>query len=157
MLNKHPVQDLVEPIIDGLGFEVVRIMTIGTKNPTLQIMIERKDRKDLIVDEVLDENDPIEGEYSLEVSSPGLDRPLTKAEHFQRFAGYEAKLETVREVDGRKRFKGRVVSIDGQNNVHFEMDGTEYVIPFEDVSKAKLILTDELLDKYAAEHPEVEL
>lgn len=167
MLNKHPVQDLVEPIIDGLGFEVVRIMTIGTKNPTLQIMIERKDRKDLIVDdcatvsraisEVLDENDPIEGEYSLEVSSPGLDRPLTKAEHFQRFAGYEAKLETVREVDGRKRFKGRVVNIDGQNNVHFEMDGTEYVIPFEDVSKAKLILTDELLDKYAAEHPEVEL
>lgn len=167
MLNKHPVQDLVEPIIDGLGFEVVRIMTIGTKNPTLQIMIERKDRKDLIVDdcatvsraisEVLYENDPIEGEYSLEVSSPGLDRPLTKAEHFQRFAGYEAKLETVREVDGRKRFKGRVVSIDGQNNVHFEMDGTEYVIPFEDVSKAKLILTDELLDKYSAEHPEVEL
>ena len=145
----------MSPIIEDLGFEVVRIMTIGIKNPTLQIMIERKDRKALIVDdcalvsraisEILDEADPIEGEYSLEVSSPGLDRPLTKLENFDRFSGYEAKIETKQEVDGRKRFKGRIINVDSQQQIHFDMDGTEYCIPYNNVSKAKLILNDELL------------
>ena len=159
MTGKHPVSDLVEPIIDKLGFETVRIMTIGNKNPTLQIMIERKDRKDLTVDDcaavsreisvVLDEKDPIEGQYSLEVSSPGLDRPLTKEEHFKRFAGYEARIETVSEVDGRKRFKGKIIGLNQNRLIDFDMDGTEYHIPFDAVSKAKLILTEELLNKYA--------
>lgn len=159
MTGKHPVSDLVEPIIDKLGFETVRIMTIGNKNPTLQIMIERKDRKNLTVDDcaavsreisvVLDEKDPIEGQYSLEVSSPGLDRPLTKEEHFKRFAGYEARIETVSEVDGRKRFKGKIIGLNQNRLIDFDMDGTEYHIPFDAVSKAKLILTEELLNKYA--------
>ncbi len=159
MTGKHPVSDLVEPIIDKLGFETVRIMTIGNKNPTLQIMIERKDRKDLTVDDcaavsreisvVLDEKDPIEGQYSLEVSSPGLDRPLTKEEHFKRFAGYEARIETMSEVDGRKRFKGKIIGLNQNRLIDFDMDGTEYHIPFDAVSKAKLILTEELLNKYA--------
>ena len=159
MTVKHPVSDLVEPIIDKLGFETVRIMTIGNKNPTLQIMIERKDRKNLTVDDcaavsreisvVLDEKDPIEGQYSLEVSSPGLDRPLTKEEHFKRFAGYEARIETVSEVDGRKRFKGKIIGLNQNRLIDFDMDGTEYHIPFDAVSKAKLILTEELLNKYA--------
>lgn len=167
MTDKHPVQDLVEPIIDSLGFEVVRIMTIGVKNPTLQIMIERKDRKDLVVDDcaavsraiskILDEKDPIDGEYSLEVSSPGLDRPLTKPEHFERFAGYEAKIETKTEVENRKRFKGKIIRIDDEQQIVFDMDGTEYRIPFDAVGKAKLILTDELLNQYMENHPEVEL
>lgn len=167
MTEKHPVQDIVEPIIDSLGFEVVRIMTIGVKNPTLQIMIERKDRKDLVVDDcaavsraisdVLDEKDPIEGEYSLEVSSPGLDRPLTKLEHFERFAGYEAKIETKTEVGGRKRFKGKIIKIDDKQQIVFAMDGAEYVIPFAAVGKAKLLLTDELLNQYTENHPETEL
>ena len=105
MQQKHPLYDMLAPMIEKMGFEVVRILTIGVKNPTLQIMIERKDRQNLVVDDcaavsravskVLDEKDPIDGEYSLEVSSPGLDRPLTKPEHFRRFAGYEAKIETV--------------------------------------------------------------
>ncbi len=159
MTGKHPVSDLVEPIIDKLGFETVRIMTIGNKNPTLQIMIERKDRKNLTVDDcaavsreisvVLDEKDPIEGQYSLEVSSPGLDRPLTKEEHFKRFAGYEARIETMSEVDGRKRFKGKIIGLNQNRLIDFDMDGTEYHIPFDAVSKAKLILTEELLNKYA--------
>ncbi len=167
MTDKHPVQDIVEPVIDSLGFEVVRIVTIGTKNPTLQIMIERKDRKDIVVDDcaavsravsaVLDEKDPIEGEYSLEVSSPGLDRPLTKPEHFARFAGYETKLETKTEVGGRKRFKGKLLRIDEKQNIYFDMDGTEYVIPFENVGKAKLVLTDELLKQYAEDCSETEI
>lgn len=164
MQHKHPVEDLVAPVIDGLGFEIVRIATLGSQNPTLQIMIERKDRKNLIVDdcalvsravsEILDEKDPIEGEYNLEVSSPGLDRPLTKPEHFERFAGYETKLETAQEINGRKRFKGIVKSIGKDNEIHFEMDGEEYVIPFDAVNKAKLVLTDELLAQYAEEQAE---
>ncbi len=164
MQNKHPLQDLLEPVIDGLGFDVVRILTIGQANPTLQIMIERKDRKDIVVEdcarasraisEVLDEKDPIKDRYSLEVSSPGLDRPLVTLEHFQRFAGSEAKLETSVEVEKRKRFKGKILSVDDKNNIHFDMDGTEYVIPYENVAKAKLIITDEMLKAYEQDLPE---
>ena len=167
MQNKYPLEDMLTPVINQLGFDVVRILTIGQKNPTLQIMIERKDRTDIVVDDcatvsravsdILDEKDPIKDQYNLEVSSPGLDRPLTKAEHFQRFAGYEAKIETSVEVDARKRFKGRILSLDDKENIHFDMDGKEWVIPFEAVSKAKLLITDELLAKYAETHPEIEL
>ena len=167
MPEAHPLEKLLTPVVEGLGFEVVRIKTIGAKNPTLQVMIERQDRKNLVVDDcatvsraisqVLDEVDPIEGEYSLEVSSPGLDRPLTKLENFERFSGYEARIETSGEVLGRKRFKGRILNVDDEKNIHFNMDGEEFVIPYELVSKAKLILTDELLAEAAAEASETEL
>ena len=167
MQAKHHLQDMLEPTINELGFDVVRILTIGQKNPTLQIMIERKDRTDIIVEdcakvsravsEILDEQDPIKDQYSLEVSSPGLDRPLITLEHFQRFSGYEAKIETAVEVESRKRFKGRIVNVDDKNNIHFEMDGQEYVIPYDAVSKAKILITDELLAKYQETHPEIEL
>jgi len=155
------LEEILTPVIDNLGFELVRIMTIGVKSPTLQIMIERKDRENLVVDdcalvsraisELLDEVDPIEGEYSLEVSSPGLDRPLTKLENFERFVGYEAKVETKAEVEGRKRFKGRIVKVDDQQQIIFEMEGREYIIPYDAVSKAKLVLNDELLAEAVAD------
>ena len=104
-MQKHYLADLIEPIISNLGFETVRILTIGETNPVLQIMIEHKDyNKEISVDdcalvsrslsEILEEKDPIEGKYVLEVSSPGLDRPLTKLEHFSRYIGYLIKLET---------------------------------------------------------------
>ena len=98
-----------------------------------------------------------EDQYNLEVSSPGLDRPLTVLEHFQRFAGYDAKIETSSEVDARKRFKGKIISVDDRENIHFDMDGKEWVIPFAAVSKAKLLITDELLARYEETHPEIEL
>ena len=164
MQNKHHLQDMLEPVISELGYETVRIITIGQENPTLQIMIDRLDGKDIVVEdcakvsrkvsEVLDEKDPIKDQYNLEVSSPGLDRPLTKPEHFARFAGYEAKVETDELIENRKRFKGKIISIDGENTIRFEMDGTEYAIPFDAVSKAKIVITDELLQKYVDEHPE---
>lgn len=167
MQTNNRVQEIVEPIIDNLGFEVVRVQLSGNVKKTLQIMIERKDRKNIVVEDcatvsraisdILDEKDPIEGEYSLEVSSPGLDRPLTKLEHFQRFAGYEAKVETNAEVDGRKRFKGKVLSVDAKNNILLEMEGAQYAIPFDDVNKAKLVLTDELWAAYEAEQEAIEL
>lgn len=164
MQNKHHLQDLLEPVISELGYETVRIMTIGQTNPTLQIMIDKTDGGDIVVEdcakvsrkvsEVLDEKDPIKDQYNLEVSSPGLDRPLTKPEHFARFAGYEAKIETDELIENRKRFKGKIISIDGDNNIRFDMDGTVYAIPFDAVSKAKIVITDELLQKYVDEHPE---
>ena len=98
MQKKHVLQDMLEPVISGLGYETVRILTIGQANPTLQIMIDKLDGSDIVVEdcatvsrkisEVLDANDPIKDKYNLEVSSPGLDRPLTKPAHFARFAGY---------------------------------------------------------------------
>ena len=116
MLLNHPLQNLLEPVVEGLGYELVRILTIGAKNQTLQVMIDTKNGTEITVDDcasvsralsdVLDEKDPIENQYSLEVSSPGIDRPLTKLQHFQRFLGYEIKAETLVPVESRKRFKG---------------------------------------------------
>jgi len=164
MQNRHHLQDLLEPVISELGYETVRIMTIGQANPTLQIMIDKLDGSDIVVEdcakvsrrisEVLDETDPIKDKYNLEVSSPGLDRPLTKPEHFKRFAGYEAKVETDELIDNRKRFKGKIVAVDGESNIRMATDDKEYIIPFAAVSKAKIVITDELLQKYVDEHPE---
>lgn len=158
MQKKHPVYDLVAPKIEEMGFEVVRIMTTGSERQTLQIMIERQDRKNLVVDDcaavsraisvILDEADPIDGEYSLEVSSPGVDRPLTKPEHFARFVGFEAKVETDEAVEGRKRFKGKIVAVNGDDVIRIEADDKVYDVPFEAVSKAKLVLTDELWESF---------
>ena len=165
MQKKHHLQDMLEPVINKLGFDLVRILTIGNINPTLQIMIERKDRKNIVVDDcatvsravsaVLDEKDPISGKYTLEVSSPGLDRPLVNLENFVRFAGFEAKVETDTEIEKRKRFKGRIVRVDN-NNIILLMDDKEWSIPFDAVAKAKLLLTDELIAAAQAEADEQE-
>ncbi len=165
MQKRHHLQDLLEPLINQMGFDVVRIITIGNVNPTLQIMIERKDRENIVVDDcaavsravsaLMDEKDPIAGRYNLEVSSP--DRPLTTLENFVRFAGFEAKIETDTEVEKRKRFKGRILRVDEQDNIILAMDGEEYAIPYDAVAKAKLLLTDELLAAAAAEAGEEEI
>lgn len=166
MQKRHPLLDLLEPTITQMGFDVVRIITIGSFNPTLQIMIERKDRENLIVDNcaavsravsaILDEKDPISGQYTLEVSSPGLDRPLTALENFERFSGFEAKIETDVEIEKRKRFKGRIIRVDG-NNIIFEMEGQEYAIPYDAVTKSKLLLTDALVATAAESGEEIEI
>ena len=158
-MQAHPLDKLLTPVIEGMGYEVVRIMTIGVQNPTLQIMIEPQDQRNLNVDDcakvsraisaILDEKDPISGEYTLEVSSPGIDRPLTKPQHFARFAGYEAKIETAETIDGRKRFKGKILALENGRLIKFDMDNTEYSIPFDAISKAKLLLTDDLLAQAA--------
>ena len=157
-MNRHHLQDLIEPVVEGLGYELVRVMTNGNVNITLQVMIENKDySKDIAVEdcvkvskalsEMLDEKDPISDNYNLEVSSPGIDRPLTKLENFERFKDLEAKVETSVEVDGRKRFKGMLKGVNGQN-VIMDMDGVEYSVPFDDIAKAKLVMNDELMALY---------
>lgn len=167
-MQKHYLQDMLEPVIANLGYETVRIMTIGQVNPTLQVMIDVPDgSREINVDDcakvsralsaVLDEKDPIKDKYSLEVSSPGLDRPLTKPEHFVRFKGYTAKVETLAEVDKRKRIKGVILGLDENNNVHIDMDGKEFVVAFDNIAKAKIVITDELWEQYQAQQEAVEL
>lgn len=166
-MQKHYLQDLIEPVVEKAGFELVRVMTIGQANPTLQVMIDVADHsRDLTVDDcaevsrklsdVLDEKDPIKEKYSLEVSSPGLDRPLTKPEHFQRFCNYVIKVETAEKVENHKRFKGMLLRADDKEIV-MDMDGAEYTIPYDAMTKAKLVLTDELWEEYQAAHEAVEL
>ena len=162
MQVKHYLTDMLEPEIVKLGYEMVRIITIGQMNPTLQVMIDRTDGKDVSVDDcakvsralsaVLDEKDPIASKYTLEVSSPGLDRPLTKPEHFSRFAGNTVKIETDELIENRKRFKGVLQGLEGQDVNILAEDGIAYKIPFAAIAKAKIVLTDELLAKWEAEH-----
>jgi len=164
-MQKHSLQDLIEPVVEGCGFELVRVMTIGQANPTLQVMIDTLDGRDITVDDcalvsralsdMLDEKDPIENQYSLEVSSPGLDRPLTKLKHFERWKGYEIKLETEEKFENRKRFKGKLNDV-VNGNIVLTMDETQYTIPFALVAKAKLVITDELWEEYMAAHEAAE-
>ncbi len=157
-MQKHYLANVIEPVVDGLGYETVRILTIGDANPVLQVMIEHKNyEQEITVDDcalvsralsaALDENDPIEGRYTLEVSSPGLDRPLTKPEHFKRYLGYVVKLETAEPVEKRKRFKGTLEAAD-DNSLTIKMEDVVYAIAYENIIKAKIVLTDELWEKY---------
>ncbi len=167
-MQKHHLQDMLEPVIDNLGYETIRILTIGQVNPTLQVMIDVKDySREIDVEDcakvsralsaVLDEKDPIKDRYSLEVSSPGLDRPLTKPEHFARFKDYVIKIETITEVEKRKRIKGLNLGLNANNQICIDMDGKEYVVDFDNISKAKIVITDELWEKYQSEHEDIEL
>jgi len=163
----NTLESIITPVVEGLGYEPIRILLSGNVRQTLQVMIDVKDgSRDINVEDcatvsralskVLDEKDPIKNEYSLEVSSPGIDRPLTKPHHFACFEGYEAKIETIEAVDSRKRFKGKLLGVDKQNNIHINMDGKEYTLAFENIAKAKLVLTDDLLAKYEAEEENIE-
>ena len=158
-MQKHYLADIIEPVIDALGYDTVRILTIGDANPTIQIMIEHKDyEKELTVDDcakvsraisvVMDEKDPIENKYTLEVSSPGLDRPLTKIEHFRRYINYVIKLETINPVEKRKRFKGIIASVTEDNQVVMLMDDISYNIEYDNIAKAKIVITDELWEQF---------
>lgn len=137
-----------------MGYDLVRLMLVGKRGLTLQIMAERKDRRDMTVDDcaeisralsaVLDVEDPIPGNYSLEVSSPGLDRPLVRRADYERFAGHEAKIEATVMIDGRKRFKGRLRGTRG-DDVLIAGDWGEAAVPLASIVRAKLVLTDELM------------
>lgn len=148
------VEEIIEPTVNGLGFELVRVQISGAHNPCLQVMAEPADGRNMTVDDcaaisravsaVLDVDDPIPDAYTLEVSSPGLDRPLVRLAHFERFAGFEARVEMMTLVDGRKKFRGRLCGVKDEN-VILEVDGEERALAFADIRRAKLIVTDELL------------
>ena len=162
-MQKHYLSDMIEPIVENLGYDVVRITTIGETNPTLQIMIEHKNyEEELTVEDcatisraisaILDEEDPIENKYTLEVSSPGLDRPLTKLEHFKRYQGEMIKAETNELIEKRKRFKGIIKEVTGGDEVIIEEGESTYKVPFSQITKAKIVLTDELWERYLKSH-----
>ncbi|MGK7650905.1 ribosome maturation factor RimP [Roseovarius sp. B08] len=145
--------EIVTPVIEDMGFELVRVRLMGGKTATLQIMAERPEGG-IEVDEcaeistaisaVLDVEDPIVDEYTLEVSSPGIDRPLTRLKDFDEFEGYEAKLETHELIDGRKRFKGVLAGTEGGEVLINVEEGT-IGLHFDWLADAKLVLTDELI------------
>ena len=145
---------IVTPTIEGLGFELVRLRLMGGKRHVLQIMADRPDggievddcaRISRAVSAVLDVEDPIAGEYVLEVSSPGIDRPLTREKDFERYAGYEARLETTELIDGRKRFKGLLQGVeDGEVLIEIAPE-TVIGLAVDLIADAKLVLTDALI------------
>lgn len=148
------VEALIGPTVEAMGYSLVRVQILGRNRPRLQIMAERTDGESMLVDDcaaisravsaVLDVEDPIAGAYTLEVSSPGIDRPLVRLADFDRFAGFEAKVEMDLAVDGRRRFQGRLLGTEG-DAVRLRMEDSEVVLPYADIRRAKLVLTEELL------------
>ena len=150
--------DIVTPVIEGMGFELVRLRLMGGKTRTLQIMADRPEGG-IVVDDcaaistavsaVLDVEDPIEDNYLLEVSSPGIDRPLTRLKDFDAWTGYEARIETTDLIDGRRRFKGELAGTEGDEVLITIEDGKDGFVTiglkFDWLADAKLILTDELI------------
>ena len=148
------IHALVEPVVAALDLEVVRVLIGGGEHPVLQIMLDRADGSAIDVEDctlasraisaLLDVEDPIDGHYDLEVSSPGIDRPLTRPKDFERFAGFEARIELARAVDGRRRFRGKLMGLEAEQ-VRLQTDDQEVALPLAEIAKAKLVLTDELI------------
>jgi ribosome maturation factor RimP len=145
----------IAPTLGAMGFELVRVAVLGKETPTVQIMADRADGSQIAVEDceaishavgaVLDVEDPIPGNWHLEVSSAGIDRPLTRAKDWNRFCGHLAKAEVAIPVNGRKRFAGIVLgAADGQARMRLD-DGTEIALPLQDIRKARLVLTDALI------------
>jgi len=154
------IEDIIAPTVVGMGFELVRVAM--SRGGTLQVMIEPADGRPMDVEDcatlsralsaVLDVEDPISGSYTLEVSSPGIDRPLTRPKDYSRWAGHLVRVELVQPIDGRRRFKGALLGLEGGTVVKLRLeDGKEAELPLALVARAKLELTDALLDEHRRE------
>jgi ribosome maturation factor RimP len=154
------IADAIAPTIERMGYELVRVQVSGKERPVVQVMADRADGATFKVEDceaishaigaVLDVEDPIRGEWALEVSSPGIDRPLTRAKDWERFAGHVAQLELVVPIEGRKRFKGIAMGADAEAARLRLEDGAEVAFPRGNIRRAKLVLTDELIAATAA-------
>jgi ribosome maturation factor RimP len=147
------VAHIVEPVVEGLGYRLVRVRVSALNGMTVQIMAEKADGTMNVEDcetvsrdvsPTLDVEDPIDGTYNLEVSSPGIDRPLVRRSDFERWKGHEAKIELARPLDGRKRFRGVLAGLD-EDKVGIDVDGTVIRLPVADIGEARLVLTDALI------------
>ncbi len=146
---------LIAPIAAAQGLALVRVQMTGTAAKTLQVMAEDPATGQLTLEQcetlsralsdVLDEADPIEHEYALEVSSPGIDRPLTRLGDFARWAGHEARLKLTEPVDGRARLHGTLAGVTGENVTVALPSGGEASVPFARIDSAKLVLTNKLI------------
>ena len=155
MVLESKIKEALVPSLEAMGFSLVRIRIMGGgENRTLQLMIDRLDEQPVSIEDcalvsrnasaLLDVEDPINGAYMLEVSSPGIDRPLTKERDFERYAGFEAKLELRDVQDGQRRFRGRLLGCEN-GVVKLLTEAGETSLPFGTITAAKLILTDELV------------
>lgn len=154
------LETLISPIAEAMGYSLVRVRITTSNRPVLQVMAERADGTMLVDDcarlshaisEAFEQDDPIEGEYVLEVSSPGIDRPLTRRRDFEHYAGHEAKLDLKQPLDGRKRIRGVLKGLKGEDvvietDVGVEKSRCELAIPFVSIGEAKLLLTDALIE-----------
>jgi len=153
-IDTNEIARLIEPSLDAMGYRVVRVQLTSLRRPTLQVMAERRDEAAMTVDDcaaisrsisaILDVEDPIAGAYTLEVSSPGIDRPLVKPEDYDRFAGFEARVELSAPIDGRKRFRGRLLGR-ADDEIRLVAETGEVRLPLTTIAKAKLVLTGELI------------
>ena len=149
------LEPVFEPVIEKAGFKLVRLRIMGGAQKTLQVMAERPDGSmdvegctalsHALLD-FIEAEDPIEGDFEIEVSSPGIDRPLTRLMDFSRWAGHEAKIELNVPVEGRRRFRGTLLGLDGQD-VAIRVDNADFKFPFRAVANAKLVLTDKLINE----------
>jgi ribosome maturation factor RimP len=154
------LEPVFEPVIEKAGFKLVRLRMMGGSARTLQVMAERPDGSmdvegcatlSHVLLDFIEKEDPIEGEYEIEVSSPGIDRPLTRPTDFARWAGHEAKIELNAPIDGRKRFRATVLGLDGQDVVirDTSIGNADIKFPFRAVANAKLVLTDKLINEHS--------
>lgn len=154
-MDTNRIAKAIEPSLEVMGYRLVRVVITSGRRPTLQVMAERRDEQAMTVEDcaqishsvsaILDVDDPIAGGYMLEISSPGIDRPLVRAEDYDRFSGFEARIELARPIDGRKRFRGRLLGT-AADSVRLATETGEVRLPLADVMRAKLVLTDDLLD-----------
>ena len=154
MVDTNSITRLIEPSLAATGYRLVRVAMTGGRRATLQVMAERLDDLAMTVEDcaqlsrsvsvLLDIDDPIVGSYTLEISSPGIDRPLVRVEDYDRFIGFDAKIELLTPVEGRKRFRGRLLgTVEG--TVRLLTDAGEIGLPLDAVARAKLVLTDDLI------------
>jgi ribosome maturation factor RimP len=152
---------IIAPSLEAMGYELVRVAVLGRDRPTVQVMADKADGSQITVADceaisralgaVLDVEDPIPGAWSLEVSSAGIDRPLTRPKDWNRFAGHLARAETIAPIDGRKRFSGVVLGAD-DTAARMRLDnGMEIVLPLTGLRRAKLVLTDALIEATATQ------
>ena len=155
MIDTARIETLIAPSLEAMGYRLVRVaVTGGRRTQVLQIMAERMDERPMSVEDctevthtvsaLLDVADPIEHAYVLEVSSPGIDRPLVRREDYERYRGYEAKLELAAPIEGRRRFRGRLVGVEA-DFVRLNLGAEVVELPLARIQRAKLVLTDDLL------------
>lgn len=151
------ITNLIQPSLEGLGYDLVRVQLNGQLRKTLQIMAERKDDRMMTLDDcetisetlsaVLDVHDPIKERYALEISSPGIDRPLVRPRDYQRNIGFEANITLGEAMDNRRHFKGILTHAD-DNAVTVQDQGQSFILPYDAILRGKLLLTDELIDAH---------
>jgi len=148
------IETMIAPTVEDMGFSVVQVRLLGKEALNLQVMIDRQDGTKIVVDDcaavsravsaILDVEDPISAAFTLEVSSPGVDRPLVRPADYERFAGFEVKVELDRPLDGRRRFRGKLLGIK-DDMVKLDLQGETVELAYPDIRRAKLVITDELL------------